>query len=201
MARTSAEALSETAGRASPERSDSRDTRMRLVAAVQQWVAAHGTAPARLADVATTAGVSTATAYRHFASVDNAIQAFVLQLPTRAVEIFEESGGPSGEPLDAFHRWNQSWVTSCLEHGPLAVHLRSPLGFLERRANGDPVIGYACAQIEPLLEALGSNTLMRLFTWNVTSDPREVLDLTQLGWTPERIADFVTQSVLATPEV
>lgn len=201
MARTSAEVLSETAGRASPERSDSRDTRMRLIAAVQQWVAAHGTAPARLADVATTAGVSTATAYRHFASVDDAIQAFVLQLPTRAVELFEESGGPSGEPHDAFHRWNQSWVTSCLEHGPLAVHLRSPVGFLERRANGDPVIGYACAQIEPLLEALGGNTLMRLFTWNVTSDPREVLDLTQLGWTPERIADFVTRSVLATPEV
>jgi hypothetical protein len=90
-------------------------------------------------------------------------------------------------------------VTSCLEHGPLAVFLRSTLGFLERRAGGDPVISYACAQIEPLLEAIGDNMLMRLFTWNLIGDPREVLDLTNLGWSPERIADFVTRSVLATP--
>lgn len=199
MGRTPTQDLSETAGRKSPERADSRGTRARLIAAVQQRVATHGTAPTRLADVAATAGVSTATAYRHFASVDDVIQAFVLQLPVRAVELFHEASGAERDSLAAFQLWNECWVRSCLEHGPLAVHLRSPVGFLERRAHGDPVIGYACAQVEPLLDALGGNTLMRLFTWNVTSDPREVLDLTRLGWTPTRIADFVTQSVLATP--
>ena len=40
-----------------------------------------------------------------------------------------------------------------------------------------------------------------LFTWNVTSDPREVLDLHRLGWDAERIAEFVTRSVLATPSM
>lgn len=190
--------LSDLAGRR-PERADSRDTHERLIAAVQAWVAEHGAAPERLAQIADAAGVSTATAYRHFASVDDAIDAFVLQLPTRAVEIFTQLGGATGDPRQAFHRWNLAWVTSCLEHGQLAVRLRSPVGFLERRANGDPVIGYACSQIEPLIEALDGDRLMMLFVWNVTSDPREVLDLRKLGWSPEQIATFVTEVVLATP--
>jgi len=163
------------------------------------WVREHGQAPRRLTDVASMAGVSTATAYRHFASVDDAIQAFVLQLPTRAVELFEASGGHTDDPLDSFGRWNESWVTACVEHGDLAVYLRSPQGFLERRDAGDPVINYACAQIEPLLDELPGDTTMMLFTWNVTSDPREVLDLIRMGWNGERIARFVTESVLATP--
>ncbi len=124
----------------------------------------------------------------------------MLQLPMRAVELFEGVAG-GDDPRDTFRQWNRCWVTACLEHGELAVHLRSPDGFLQRRDAGDPVISYACAQIEPLLDVLDGDTTMMLFTWNVTSDPREVLDLRRLGWDVERIADFVTRSVLATPTV
>lgn len=187
------------AGRAAGERADSRHTHARLIAAVHEWVERHGNAPERLADVAALAGVATATAYRHFASVDDAIQAFVLQLPVRAVELFEASDRPSDAPATRLHRWNESWVASCIEHGPLAVHLRSARGFLERRADGDPVISYACSRIEPLLDDLEGDTILQLFMWNVTSDPREVLDLVGLGWTEQEIAEFVTDSVLATP--
>lgn len=191
--------LQRLAGRTSGERADSRDTHTRLIDAVNHWVAAHGSAPTRLADVAETAGVATATAYRHFSSVDDAIQAFVLQLPVRAVERFHESDQPGDDPVERLRRWNQSWVASCVEHGPLAVNLRSPRGFLERRANNDPVISYACRHIEPLLEPLDGDTILQLFTWNVTSDPREVLDLLALGWTEREIAEFVTDSILVTP--
>ena len=191
--------LTSLAGRAPSTRADTRRTHERLIAAVQEWLVEHGSPPARLADVADVAGVSTATAYRHFASIDDVIQAFVLQLPVRAVELFESAGGDSGDPVAAFHRWNRCWIDACLEHGELAVFLRSPQGFLERRDSGDPVISYACAQIEPLLEPLDGDTTMQLFMWNVTSDPREVLDLRRLGWSPERIARFVTDAVLATP--
>lgn len=173
--------------------------------AVQAWLAVHGAAPERLADVAVEAGVSTATAYRHFASVDDVIQAFVLRLPVRAAQLFDVSGGRNaseGErPVEVLRRWNQAWVDACLEHGDLAVSLRSPIGFLQRRDEGDPVITFACAQIEPLLEKLDGDLMMLLFTWNVVSDPREVLDLQRLGWSAGRIADFVTKSVLATPRV
>jgi AcrR family transcriptional regulator len=201
MAHTPAAALADLAGRANPGRADSRDTHAKLIHAVNQWVATHGTAPIRLADVAMTAGVSIATAYRHFASVDDAIQAFVLQLPVRAFELFDASSEPDEDAVDRFHRWNRSWVASCVEHGQLAVHLRSARGFLERRDSGEPVISYACARIEPLLEPLDGDSLLQLFTWNVTSDPREVLDLLRLGWSEDQIAEFVTRSVLATPVI
>lgn len=170
-----------------------------MIDAIQRSVRVHGSPPTRLADVAALAGVSTATAYRHFASIDDAIQAIVLQLPVRAVELFEASGGAHGDSLDAFGRWNRSWVHACIEHGALAVRLRSPVGFLQRRDQGDPVITYACAQIEPLLESLRGDTTMMLFMWNVTSDPREVLELRSRGWTADDIAAFVTAAVLATP--
>ncbi len=193
--------LSSLAGRSSSARSDTKRTNERLIDALNQWVADHGAPPERLADVAQLAGVSTATAYRHFASVDDAIQAFVLQLPIRAAELFAESGRADGDPVEAFAAWNLAWVRACEEHGELAVHLRSPQGFLERRDEGEPVINFACAQIEPLLDRLDGDTTMMLFMWNVTSDPREVLDLRRLGWGAQRIATFVTRAVLATPDV
>ncbi len=199
MGESSAERISELAGRASLERSDSRDTHARLIEAVNEWVSVHGSPPARLAEIAATAGVSTATAYRHFSSIDDVIQAFVLQLPVRAVELFESTDDGTADAVEQFACWNRSWVASCVEHGPLAIHLRSPRGFLERRDSGDAVISYACAQIEPLLDALPGDTVLQLFIWNVTSDPREVLDLLGIGWTQERIAAFVTDTVLATP--
>ncbi len=191
--------LAALAGRAPSERADTRRTRERLVRAVQAWVHEHGAPPIRLTDVASLAGVSTATAYRHFASVDDVIQAFVLQLPLRAAELFDLSGGATNDALGSFCRWNECWIEACLEHGPLAVHLRSSQGFLQRRHEGEPVIAFACALIEPLLDALDGDTTLMLFTWNVTSDPREVLDLHQMGWETTAIADFVTRSVLATP--
>lgn len=198
---TSSNDLTSLAGRSPSERSDTKRTRERLIDALNQWVADRGAPPERLADVAELAGVSTATAYRHFASVDDAIRAFVLQLPIRAAELFEQSRSGEGDAIEAFTAWNLAWVQACEEHGELAVHLRSPQGFLERRDGGEPVINFACAQIEPLLDRLEGDTTMMLFMWNVTSDPREVLDLRRLGWSTDRIATFVTRAVLATPDV
>lgn len=191
--------LSALAGRSASNRADSKRTHERIIAALSGWVAEHGAPPERLADVAALAGVSTATAYRHFASIEDAIRSFVLQLPIRAVELFVESGGPCGDAVDAFARWNLAWVQACEDHGELAIHLRSPDGFLQRRDEGEPVITYACTQIEPLLDRLEGDTTMMLFMWNITGDPREVLDLRRLGWHVERIADFLTRTVLATP--
>jgi AcrR family transcriptional regulator len=186
-----------TADRPPPLRSDSRMTRERLVGAVGEWVATHGDAPDRLADLATAAGISVATAYRHFASIDEVVRAYVLRLPQNAADRFARADRGGLSATDRFHRWNRAWVRACLQFGPLAVHLRSPDGFLRRRADAEPAIGFVCAHVEPLLAALDGDVVVSLLVWNAISDPREVLDLHQtLGWADERIARFVTETTL-----
>ena len=101
--------LTTLAGRDLSERADTRRTRDKLVEALRQWVTMHGAPPQRLAEVAELAGVSNATAYRHFASLDDVIQAVVLELPVRAVELFETTN-TGDDPLDAFRQWNRCWV-------------------------------------------------------------------------------------------
>ncbi len=189
--------LDQLAGRSSPTRRDSRDTRQRLIESVGSYVTATGSEPARLADVAAHAGVSVATAYRHFQSVDDVVQAHVLQLPEHAVRHFRRADRSGASSAERLHRWNRAWVQACLQLGPSAVHLRSTDGFLARRANADPVVTFVCDQVEPLLLALGDEHLSRLVIWNAVSDPREVLDLRgTLGWSREAIAALITNATI-----
>jgi AcrR family transcriptional regulator len=165
--------------------------------AVGQWVAEHGDAPDRLADLAAWAGISVATAYRHFASIDDVVRAYVLRLPENAAERFTRADRVDLPSADRLHRWNRAWVRACLQFGTVAVHLRSPDGFLRRRADGEPAVTFVCQQVEPLLAALQADVVMLLVVWNAVSDPREVLDLHQtLGWSDERIARFITETTL-----
>ncbi|MEO7398844.1 MAG: TetR/AcrR family transcriptional regulator [Ilumatobacteraceae bacterium] len=190
--------LDQFAGRSTPRRSDSRNTRLRLIEAVGDLVRTKGLEPRRLADVAEHAGVSVATAYRHFTSVDDVVRAHVVQLPERAAELFDRNQRLELTDADRFQRWNQAWVRACLDHGPSAVHLRSTAGFLERRAHGDPVVAFVCRHVEPLLSAFDGDVLPLLVVWNVVSDPREVLDLhVTLKWSGQRIARFITTTTLA----
>ena len=186
------------AARATPARSDSRLTRDRLVEAVAGYIALHGREPMRMDDVAQHAGVSQATAYRYFASLDQLVRAHVLQLPEYAAAAFARGDRPDQEPFERFRRWNAAWVGACLHYGPTAVHLRSPEGFLARRRSGDPAVVSVCEQVEPLLHDLVDDPLAVLMVWNAVSDPREVLDLHRtLRWSATRIANFVTEVTLA----
>lgn len=190
--------LDRVAGRPLADRRDSRETRRQLVDGVGSYAATHGRPPARLADVAQHVGISTATAYRHFASLDDLANAHLARVPERAVELFRRSRRGAGDPVAALEAWNRSWVASCLEHAVTTVPLRSPKGFLQRRAEGDPLVTYVCDQVAPLLEACGVPVDIGLAVWNVVSDPREVIDLREtLGWSPQRISRHVTRTTLA----
>lgn len=191
--------LDQLAGRSAPARRDSRDTRERLVLGVADLVREHGSAPDRLADLAHVAGVSVSTAYRYFSSIDDAVRAYVLRLPEHAAEGFRRADRAGLAPEERLHRWNRAWVRACLEHGGAATRLRSPVGFLHRRAEREPAVAYVCDQVETLLAALTADPLPALVVWNAVSDPREVLDLRQtLHWSTEHIARFVTETTLAT---
>jgi Bacterial regulatory proteins, tetR family len=124
----------ESIGRLKPARVDSRDTRARLIAAVGILGRQTGVPPTRLVDIANAAGISTATAYRHFGSAEAASLAHVLQLPQLAIDRFAER--QSRDECDAAQRfvdWNEAWVHACIVFGPTAAALRSPEGFLARR--------------------------------------------------------------------
>jgi AcrR family transcriptional regulator len=180
-------------------RADSRATRQALIDAVGTWVANYDRAPERLVDIAATAGVASATAYRHFDSVDAVVQAYISSFPLAVNERFARLRAPSSDPVDQLHRWNRAWVTTSLKMGSIATSLRSSEGFLARRARREPVVMMICDRVEPLLAALEpSNPVHLLSLWNVVTDPREVLDLhASLRWSPARIASSFTDVVVA----
>ena len=190
--------LDQFTGRTVTRRRDAQATRKRLVDGAGTYVVQHGTAPTRLADVATHAGISTATAYRYFESIDDLVRAHVSRLPEDAVERFSRSIRAGDDPVERLHRWNRAWVGASLAYAASAVQLRSSEGFLRRRRDGDAVVAYVCAQIEPLLSTLTADHTRALAVWNVASDPREVFDLRDtLGWSAERIARHITDVTLA----
>ncbi len=194
-------ALEDLGRRSSPQRADSRDSRTRLIDAVGAFAAEHHHRPVRLTDLSTLAGVSPATAYRHFTSADDAINAFLARLPERAVELFASTKEAAG-PVERLHQWNQAWVASCRTYSSVSVGLRSTEGFLARRKRGEPVVRYVCDAVEPLLRPLTNEPAALLLVWNAVSDPREVLDMAQtLRWSAARSARFITDTVVgaATP--
>jgi AcrR family transcriptional regulator len=189
------------AGRPLADRRDSRDTRRRLIEGIGSYAAAHGGPPGNLADVARHAGVSTATAYRHFESLADLANAHLARLPARAVELFGRSRAPAGDAVARFDAWNLAWVKASLEHAETTVPLRSAKGFLARRRDGDPLVTFVSDHVTPLLAACAVPVDVGLAVWNVVSDPREVADLrTTLRWSPRRIAHHVTRITLACRE-
>ena len=170
--------------RSTPTRSDGRASRRRLLAAAGALLAAQR--PFSLTEVARAAGVSPATAYRHFQSAEDVAQAFTAGF----VDDFELRAAGTTE-LAALC---SIWVTTILEWGPALAHLRSPEGFLARRRREEPVL---LRSLVPLERALGSDEYA-LSVWNALADPREVLDQhATLGWPAQRIAARLHTSVRA----
>jgi AcrR family transcriptional regulator len=189
--------LDSSGGRSTPQRSDSRSTRARLVDAIGHYANEYGLRPTRLTDVAELAGVAPATAYRHFASVDEAVNVYLSQLPEHAVALFERRP-PFSDPVAALQSWNECWVKSCHRFAGTSIGLRSPEGFLARRRRQEPVVSFVCAHIEPLLQPLATDPVALLAVWNAVSDPREVLDLrSTLRWSGTRVATFITEVTVA----
>jgi AcrR family transcriptional regulator len=194
--------LNSEVGRLKPVRLDSHETRARLLSAVGALAQQLGAPPTRLVDIAEAAGISTATAYRHFASAEEAALAHVLQLPQLAIDRFIKRS-QSSDPQQRLRDWNEAWVHACLAFGPSAAALRSAEGFLARRRRNEPAVSLVCQHVEPLLNDMvaasrASSLMASLLTWNAISDPREVLDMKHtLRWSQGRIVSFITDTTMA----
>jgi AcrR family transcriptional regulator len=179
--------------RSTSTRRDSRESRRRLLDATGRLLAAED-GPRSLQHIASEAGLAGATAYRHFASLDDALQAYAHQTVLSMGRFAERQTGSGFKLLRAL---SIEWVRLTRARGPAMVHLRSRRGFLERRRADERIITDTCAYLEPAMagvlneEGLPADALeVALFLWNVLFDPREILDLlATLGWTDDELVE------------
>ncbi|ADP80056.1 TetR/AcrR family transcriptional regulator [Pseudofrankia inefficax] len=156
-----------------------------------------------LTDLAAEAGVSTATAYRHFPDVPTALDAYYTQLVELLVTRME-AVPPGPDALRRFVAVCEVWVREAVGWGPAVVHVRSSRGFLQRLRAEDPVIGRLFDALAPMLAKLADAGFIPptpadygVLLWVTVFDERVVVDLhDSLGWPAARIATELTGSIL-----
>lgn len=147
---------------------------------------------ATMADIARAAEVSTATAYRHFASVDEVLARFRFDVGS---ELLDFSRQQHSTGLELLRLVSCKWVELVVAHGKAMVHTRSGEGYLARLRTGAT---HLTVQADALSPALRDTCLElrvhdpgdeAMFLWNVLFDPREIFDLIEtLGLSPEDTA-------------
>ncbi|MFC7310746.1 TetR/AcrR family transcriptional regulator [Streptomyces monticola] len=184
-------------------RSDYLLSRDVMLKAIERLLVDRKDARFSLAQLAKEAGVSTATAYRHFSDVRQAIEAYYENLVDELmVEIVAIPRDVS--PIERFEKACRIWVRHASRWSRAAVYIRSPDGFLARLKGGDPMVTRIYDVLAPLTLALmdtGDIATQRpefaVLVWETLFDERVILDLMDgMHWSTERIAAELTQSAL-----
>jgi AcrR family transcriptional regulator len=184
------------------ERADSRETLDRLIAAVGRLMAEDEHLSFNLTDVGRAAQTSSATVYRYFHSVDEAVDAYLAGFNDDVRSLRHARDEATRTGLFGLQTLAEDWVGIVERWGPALIHVRSPEGFLARYRAGDPVV---CGLAEVVLEAIESafdelgyhhhDIEFALLLWNAMFDPREVLDLQRvLGWSPPVVASRLSEA-------
>ena len=156
-----------------------------------------------LVDLAAEAGVSTATAYRHFTDVHEALDVYYMQVVDGLVTDILALPA-DGDRLRHFERVCRLWVRSAARWGRAAVHVRSAQGFLARLHAGDPLVTKLHETLAPVVVGLVDSGLLppqepeyAVLLWAAVFDERVIVDLLDtLGWPVERVARELTASAL-----
>lgn len=180
-------------------RIDMQRNRMLLVDAAGQLFGAGRSAT--MSEIAAEAGISTATAYRHFASVDDVLAAYRFEV---GQELLEFSRAAEDEGLELLNAVCHKWVRLVVQHGASMVHTRSAEGYLARvRAGAYYLTVQAEALERPLEEAARALGIQHpgdeaLFLWNGFFDPREIYDLIgSLDLTAEQVSARLVRTFTA----
>ena len=154
--------------------------RDQLIDAMEELLNA-GKLPATMSDLGKAAGMSTATTYRYFQSLEEVTQAYLIRIMTELRD-FSVTREETGTAL--LYVISRFWVGVVIEHGQVLVQVRSRKGFLERmhRQVASTVLGVE-ARRRALLGALGESGLPATMLedaamlYNTMFDPRDILDL------------------------
>lgn len=166
------------------KRRDAVRNRQRLLDAVGEALKAE---PETLSiqAVADRAGLSVATAYRYFPSLDDLLASY---MRTVVVELRDYSHDCPRTGTALFEDVAAHWAGQLRAHGLAMAQLRSRRGFLDRLLSNDELTGIVRdaweRPIRGVLRQLGIPDRYfnhALFLYNVLFDPREVLDLVDTG--------------------
>jgi AcrR family transcriptional regulator len=167
-------------------RTDTARNRTLLVAAAGRLFGA-GSTPT-MAEVAGEAGISTATAYRHFSSVDETLAAYRFDVGR---DLLEFSTAQDAAGVDLLDRVCAHWVQLVVRHGGSMIHTRSAEGYLARIRDGAYYLTVQAEALRRPLEGAAqeldvpASDREAMFLWNVFFDPREIFDLiNSVGLTP-----------------
>lgn len=181
-------------------RSDAQRSRTVLVDAIGNLLD-EGRVGFSIPELAGAAGVGVATAYRHFPTPQDAMQAF----HRRAIEQLLEALGaidPTTDPVERFHRFCRTWVEQARQWGPAVRYIRSHKGFIERLAAGDTSITALHDILAEVLDALVrqgktalSDRTFAVLMWITIFDERVVYDLTvHQHWSADRVTAQLTRA-------
>jgi AcrR family transcriptional regulator len=184
-------------------RADSLHSRQKLLDALGRLLEHQGL-DVTLPELAREAGVSTATAYRHFTDIDELRTEFYNRIFDRVIRAMEELAGEY-TGLELFHRLCQTWVELELPWARAATYIRSAEGILERVRRGEALSSAYHRIVTGVLDQLiadgvipAQDTDYAALLWLTIFDERVFVDLhTAKGLGPYEISHRLGRSLLA----
>lgn len=184
-------------------RSDSLHSRQKLLDALGRLLEHQGL-DVTLPELAREAGVSTATAYRHFTDMEELRTEFYNRIFDRVIRAMEELAGEY-TGLELFYRLCQTWVELELPWARAATYIRSPEGILERVRRGEALSSAYHRIVTGVLEQLiaagvvpAQDTDYAALLWLTIFDERVFVDLrTAKGLGAYEISHLLGSSLLA----
>lgn len=163
-------------------RADSVHTRQKLLDALGRLLERQGLA-VTLPEIAREAGVSSASAYRHFGDVEELRTEFYNRIFDRVISAIEELT-KQYTGLDLFHRVCQTWVELELPWARAATYIRSAEGILERVHRGEALSSSYHRLVTGVLDQLiaagvipAQDTDYAALLWLTIFDERVFVDL------------------------
>ncbi|MCC3701827.1 TetR/AcrR family transcriptional regulator [Rouxiella badensis] len=179
-------------------RSDTERNRKNLIqAGARLFEVSEG--PISMTEIANEAGVSVATAYRQFASVEEVLNTYRQEVGQLLLEYSQEQTGSGLERLEKVSRY---WIKLVRQRGAAMVPMRNRRGYLERLWEGAEYLLVQANSVRPALrDAMAEMSLpdigdKAVFLWNILFDPREIFDLLDTVGLSEKQVGSQLMSVL-----